>query len=48
MSALLLKAIFSFGALIAIILLALYYDQVLFDWSLENIPKMQADASDSK
>ena len=48
MSAQLLKATVSFGALIAIVLLAQLYDQSLFDWSLENIPKIQADASESK
>ena len=48
MSAQLLKATVSSGALAAIALSAQLYDQSLFDWSLENIPKIQADASESK
>ena len=41
----LIKAFFSFGVLIALIILAQSYQQSLFDWSLEKIPELQADAS---
>ena len=41
----LVKATFSFGTLVALVILAGYYDEPFFELSLKWIPEMQAGAS---